>query len=120
MPGEADLRALIVHAVESLAREGNVVIVSHAASFALAPGTSLRVFVTASPSVRSERLGLDEKAIRTDDDARADYLRRFYGVQRELPTQYDLVLNTDALEPAAAADIVVAAASAHAPWPAPR
>lgn len=111
MPSDADLRALIVRAVESLGQERGVVIVAHAASFALAPGTALRVLVTASPSIRRDRLGASEKAIREEDEARADYLKRFYGVEQELPTHYDVVVNTDALEPADAADIVIAAAS---------
>jgi hypothetical protein len=119
LPGDGELRALIVGAVSSLAREGDVVIVAHAASFALEPGDALRVLITASPSVRSERLagergvsaGDAEKAIRDEDAGRADYLKRFYGVERELPTHYDLVVNTDALGPEAAAAVVVAAAS---------
>ena len=118
VPGDTDLRALIMRAVESLAQEGGVVIVAHAASFALPPGSVLRVLVTASPSVRSERLaasrgmsvGDAERAVREQDEARADYLKRFYGVERELPTHYDVVVNTDALEPADAADVVIAAA----------
>ena len=31
------------------------------------------------------------------DAARADYLNRFYGTKAELPTQYDIVVNTDRL-----------------------
>jgi cytidylate kinase-like protein len=119
VPSDGDVRALIVGAVSSLARAGDVVIVAHAASFALEPGDALRVLVTASPAVRSERLAAErslsagdaEKAIREEDAGRADYLKRFYGVERELPTHYDLVVNTDALEPDAAAAVVVAAAS---------
>jgi hypothetical protein len=122
VPSDADLRALIVRAVESLAEERGVVIVAHAASFALPPGTALRVLVTASPPVRRDRLGMPaadaEKAIRAEDEARADYLKRFYGVERELPTHYDVVVNTDVLEPADAAEVVVAAASrSYASWP---
>jgi cytidylate kinase len=44
------------------------------------------------------------------DQARADYFRAFYGVGRELPTHYDLVVNTDVLGPDQAAEIVVYAA----------
>ena len=42
-----------------------------------------------------------------DNDAgRADYLKRFYGVDEESPTQYDLVINTDVLSLEQAADLV--------------
>jgi cytidylate kinase len=110
-------RELIREAIHETADAGNVVIVSHAASIALAgrPGI-LRVLVTASPETRELRLAeglLDEEtegAVREADAARADYLERFYGVEHELPTHYDLVLNTDALsvEQAAAAIVVLA------------
>ena len=37
------------------------------------------------------------KVIKKGDAARADYIQRFYGVSAEVPTQYDLVINTDKL-----------------------
>ena len=117
LPSDADLRALITGAVSSIVRQGDAVIVAHAASFAVAAGEALRVFVTASPPTRAERLARErnvsandaEQALRTEDAGRADYLKRFYGVERELPTHYDLVVNTDALSPSAAAAVIVAA-----------
>jgi cytidylate kinase len=109
LPSDADLRALITDAVSSIVREGGAVIVAHAASFAVAPGEALRVFVTASPSTRDDRLA-GARDVGAEDAGRADYLKRFYGVERELPTHYDLVVNTDALSSAEAAAIVAAAA----------
>ena len=119
LPSDADLRALISSAVSSFAREGNVVIVAHAASFAVGGGDGLRVLVTGSPSVRAGRLAADrgipgreaEQVLRDEDAGRADYLRRFYGVDQELPAHYDLVLNTDRLTPDDAAAVVGAAAT---------
>jgi cytidylate kinase len=113
------VRSLIQDAIEETASGGNVVIVSHAASLALkARPNVLRVLVTASPETRARRLsearGLDLedawKTIRDADAARADYLRRFYGVQSELPTHYDLVVNTDTLSVEQAVDLVAQAA----------
>jgi cytidylate kinase len=80
---------------------------------------ALRVLVTASPATRAGRLaeaeGLDEsragRAIRDADAGRAAYLKRFHGVGQELPTQYDLVLNTDQLSPEQAAALISEAAS---------
>ena len=117
LPSDADLRALITSVLRSFATEGSVVIVAHAASYALAGGDVLRVLVTASPEIRAKRVaaarGIDERAgaraIKDEDAARADYLKRFYAVERELPTHYDVVVNTDKVEPDAAAEIVAAA-----------
>src|SRR5688572_5015423 len=88
-PGELsdDLRSLIREAIEEVAGRGRVVIVAHAASLALAGRDDvLRVLVTASPETRAAR---HEGSIDDSDAERADYLRRFYGVEHELPTHYD-------------------------------
>jgi cytidylate kinase len=112
-------RELIRTVVEEVAVDGQAVIVAHAASHALAGRDGvLRVFVTASPDVRVQRLeatgtGDDSdasRAVREADAARADYLRRFYGVDRELPEQYDLVINLDVLTPEDAAGVIARAA----------
>jgi len=56
-PATNSLRALITQSINETADEGNVVIVSHAASYALAGrGNVLRVLVTASPGIRVRRL----------------------------------------------------------------
>ena len=103
-----DMRALIREAIEEVAARGDVVIVAHAASFALAGREGiLRVLVTASPETRA---GRSQGSIKDSDAERADYLRRFYGVEHELPTHYDLVINTDAVSVEQAADLVALAA----------
>jgi cytidylate kinase len=116
-----ELRGVIRDAIEETAAEGNAVIVAHAASHAIGGREDvLRVLVTASPDTRAARLRraeqLDEstaaRAVKREDAARADYLRRFYEVRHEVPTQYDLVLNTDQLSVDQAAELVSAAASA--------
>jgi cytidylate kinase len=119
-PAGPDLRGLIRTAIDETAAKGNVVIVAHAASHALGakPGL-LRVLVTASPDTRAARvgesLGLDggraARAVKDSDAARRDYLKRFYGVDEESPTQYDLVVNTDVLSVEQAAALVVDAVS---------
>ena len=129
-PGVSDLRSselyreLIKEAILETAERGSAVIVAHAASHALADRDEvLRVFVTASPAVRSRRLaeafGLDEAAamnkVEESDAARADYLRRFYHVKHELPTHYDLVINTDKLSTEEAAALIRAAGLGQTP-----
>jgi len=108
-------RELIVEVIRETADQEDAVIVAHAASHALAgrPGL-LRVLVTAPPEVRAGRLGVDAPKgaalVRESDGARASYLKEFYGLSEELPTQYDLVVNTELLTPADAAELVLAAA----------
>jgi len=110
-------RQLIRDVIADAAEQGEVVIVAHAASVALAgrPGV-LRVLVTASPDVRVARQEGDAKAagrtIAESDAGRADYLKRFYGIDRELPTHYDLIVNTDTLSTEQATSIVEHAARA--------
>jgi cytidylate kinase len=112
---------LIRAAIHEVAQAGAAVIVAHAASMALAGSEGvLRVLVTASPAVRAARLvaaqGLEqapaEAAVASSDRERRDYLKRFYSVKEELPTHYDLVVNTDVLSAEQAAAIIVAAAGA--------
>ena len=116
----AELQELIHTAIHETAAEGRTVIVAHGASHALGGREDvLRVFVTASPATRAARLrrsdGLDEaaatRAVKEEDAARADYLKRFHDVGREQPTQYDLVLNTDQLSVDKAAELVSVAAT---------
>jgi cytidylate kinase len=116
-----ELRRLIRSAIEEFVAAGSVVILAHAASQVLAGRDHvLRVLVVASPQARSARLadslGIPAKKadarVKNGDAGRADYLKRFYGVERELPTQYDVVINTDQLTPEEGAAAVVSLASA--------
>jgi len=116
-----DIQALIRETIEQTAARGNAVIVAHAASHAISPGPAvLRALVTASPQTRAARVsdveGLDQagtaRALKDSDAGRADYLKRFYDVGEELPTHYDLVVNTDTLSVERVAELVAQAASA--------
>ena len=117
-----NLRALIIEAIRDTAERGQAVIVSHAAAIPLGGRPDvLRVLVTASTETRVQRAiqsgrGKSDAAkfIKDNDAGRADYFQRFYRIDRELPTHYDLVINTDALTADAAGDIIVAAARRRA------
>ena len=115
-----DIRALIRETIAQTATRGRVVIVAHGASNVVPRGPeALRVLVTASPTTRARRVGdakgLDDagarREVKREDAARRDYLRRFYDIDEEQPTQYDLVVNTDILSVEQAARLVVQAAS---------
>ena len=118
LPGDPELRTLIKQVLASLADRGSVVIASHAASFALGGRDVLRVLVTASPETRADRLlaarSIDDREadrlVKREDAGRAGYLKRFYGIERELPTHYDIVVNTDILTLHQASNAIIAAA----------
>jgi len=108
-PSFEEGRRLIQDALIAIAERGRVVIVAHAASMALTKRPDvLRVHVTASPHMRVRRLWIANKLISESEHAtyvaesdrrRQKYLQKFYDVAGELPTHYDVVLNTDALHP---------------------
>jgi len=127
LPPTDALKGLIKSVIEEAAVAGEVMIVSHAASLALAGRDDvLRVLVTASPQTRRERLAasldLDEdeaaRTLKRSDAGRADYIKRFYGVGMELPTHYDLVLNNDTASTENAAQLIVTAAESTGESPA--
>jgi cytidylate kinase len=118
-PAPDEVRGLIQDAIADVAAHGDAVIVAHAAARALRDKTGvLRVLVTASPESRAQRVAdADElepkdarRAIADSDAARAAYLKRFYGVGNEQSTDYDLVVNTDALSFEQAVELVALAA----------
>jgi hypothetical protein len=69
------------------------------------------VLVTASDDTRAQRVPEGAKQVRREDGNRADSLKRFYGVERELPTHFDLVIHTDVPTAEKAADIIAAPAA---------
>lgn len=122
-PSSEAVRSFIRDAVHEVAARGKVVIVAHAASYAVGGDpAALRVLVTASRETRARRLAAAEgssdadaaKEIKRDDAGRVDYLKRFYGVGEELPVHYDLVINTDTLSTGQAAELIVQAAAGPA------
>jgi hypothetical protein len=114
------LRRFIESAIVEIAHRGRVVIVAHAASLALAKESdALRVLVLASKATRIDRLWAADKlvseeeyakAIAESDRERQQYLSRFYDIDQESPTLYDLVINTDRLTVAEAVAAVTTVA----------
>jgi cytidylate kinase len=113
------IRMFIREAVLQTAAHGDVVIVAHAASFAVDQrDQNLRVLVAGKPANRAARLATEQglgdsaaaRAVKTADAGRRDYLKRFYDVDQELPVHYDLVVNTDRLGIDGAAQVITDAA----------
>lgn len=116
-PLPEDYRALIRETIREIANAGRAVIVSHGASLALIGRADvLRVLVTASPETRARRL-LAAGQARDEDDAaaiitqadreRREYIRLVYKIKEELPTHYDLIINTDLLTPKQAVNVIL-------------
>lgn len=110
---------LIEQVIRETADGGDVVIVAHGASIPLAGRPDvLRVLVTASAEARAGWLAdkdavdteVASEAIRASDQARANFLERFYQVKEELPTHYDVTINTETMTIARAARLVMQAA----------
>ena len=118
-PDREALRDLIRAIIREAGERGDAVIVTHAASYALAGRSDvLRVLISASPETRAHRIAEAKgwsdsdaaKAVARGDAGRAEYLKRFYDVDTELPAHYDIVIDTDQLDAVAAADLIVSAA----------
>jgi cytidylate kinase len=118
--------SLIRDALRDAADRGSVVLVAHAACYACADRSDvLRVDVTAPLPARTSRVasafGMTDKEaakwLRRSDAGRASYLKRVYGVSRESPTDYDVVLNTERLTPDAAAGIILGLVQARPATP---
>ena len=113
-------RRLIQDVIREVAARKNVVILAHGASILLAgkPGV-LRVLVTASPATRAGRVAAETgnserqatREIQHSDRERKSFFKRFHNLDEELPTHYDLVVNTDVLSSEASARIIAHAAT---------
>jgi cytidylate kinase len=81
------------------------------------------VLVTAPAATRARRLAERqrlaaeeaERCIADADRERRDDLARFYKLQEEVATHYDLVINTDVLSPSRAVGVILAASEAMSP-----
>ena len=120
-----DVRVLIRDAIRQTVDSGKVVIVAHAASYAVGQRKDvLRVLITGSPFARAARWVAGSKGkgpreaaetIQASDEARANYVKRFYDVDHEQPDHYDLTLSTDKLTAGLITQLIVEAARSMDP-----
>jgi len=121
LEGYVRIVGLVVH---GLAQEGNVLIMGRGSQVLLKkqPGV-LHVQIVAPMADRVKAVmvsyKLDKKVaqnrIRASDRGRADYLRRYHGVDWMEPTLYHLVVNTGRIPVPAAVDLIVRASQALMP-----
>jgi len=118
VPARLTYQNLIQRVIREAAQAGKVVFVAHGTSVPLADMSGLlRVLITASPTVRAERLMAltdigerqAKKSIEDSDRERQNFFRRFYNLRQELPTLYDLVVNTDRFTVPEAVRLIVVA-----------
>ncbi|MGE0600991.1 MAG: AAA family ATPase [Dehalococcoidia bacterium] len=119
----ADYRDLVKQVVEDYARQGDVVFLGHGAQFMLADHPDvLRVLITGSHQARRRRVmaGMscsEEQAnevIERTDSERCHYFKDYFGANWLAPSTYDLVVNTDHINPAQAGELIVEAARIRA------
>jgi cytidylate kinase len=112
------------HVIREAARAGNVIIVGRGGAYILRDFEgALHVFLRAAESVRIKavmaRLNLSEEEARrrlkqTDENWTA-YIKQVYGHERNLPSHYDLVLDTGRLGYEGAVATIVTALRARKP-----
>lgn len=119
-----DYRQIIQQVIENFARQGDVVFLGHGAQFVLKDRPEVfRVLIAGSPEARTQRLiaamaTSEEKAralVARTDRERVDYFRTYYGEDWLAPASYDLAVNTDRIDPSAAAAVILAAAGIPRP-----
>lgn len=115
VPTVQDYVDIVDELIRTIAAEGHVVIVGRAAQATLGNRRdAFHVQVIAPFELRVARLrarqgeprALVVERLRAGDEARRDYLRRFYNVDWRDPLHYDLVVNTASLDVEAAIKLI--------------
>ena len=116
-------RTKAVYAMRSILRDmasgGNVVIVGRGGHMELKDHTDvLKVRIIAQPETRLLRIKEENdvgktqamKMLKQSDKERSEYIKHFFLVDCSDPEQYDMVINTSRIQPAAAARLIEQAA----------
>jgi len=99
------------------AQYGEAIFVGRGAQFLLPPERGLRVRIVGSRESRVARVmevhsmnrGEAQQFVETTDRGRAEFVRRYFGVDVGDPHLYDLVVNMDDLDPRRAAELITSA-----------
>jgi cytidylate kinase len=117
--------AITQHVIEEAARSGNVVIVGRGGAYILRdfPG-ALHVFLRAPESIRVKtimaRFNLESheearRRLKQADENWTSYIKQVYGHDRNVPSHYDLVLDTGRLGYDTTVDVILAALKRRKP-----
>lgn len=104
----------VIQVVWAIAREGRAVLIGRGANWLLDPRFGLRVRAVAPFDVRVAGVALHqdvtkaeaESLVKERDEHTRAFIRQTYGRDIDDPTGYDLVINTEHLSVAAAAEVV--------------
>ncbi|QDU63574.1 cytidylate kinase [Planctomycetes bacterium Pan216] len=124
--GAPDQTSFAIHlrrVIAAIALEGYAVFLGRGAAVLLPPEHCFRVRIVADKRVRvrrcMERLGLSRgdatRHVEITDDQRRAFVRDFFNADVTDPHRYDLVINTDKVAPASAAEMILALAKER--WP---
>jgi cytidylate kinase len=105
----------VVRAVTTLGKRGSVVIVGRGSAYLLSEHDALRVLLAAPRAFRVDRYAQTqnipseraESELTVAERQRIDFTRRQFGVDQTDPALYDLVVNTQTLGFAGAAELIV-------------
>lgn len=109
-------------AIKALAREGNALIVGRGGNFVLHGPNYLNVRMVApfdlrvSMYIAGEKVSKNEatKWVKTQDERRAEYIRRYYGHSIDDPICYDIIINLAGFSLETAADLIIDATKKRA------
>ena len=116
--------AITQQVIREAARTGNVIIIGRGGAYILRDlPDALHVFLRADPTVRArtlmKRLDVSEdearRRMKLTDENRNAYIKQVYGHDRNLPSHYDLVLDTGRLGYRATVDAILAALRTRRP-----
>ncbi|MBI3946080.1 MAG: cytidylate kinase family protein [Armatimonadetes bacterium] len=111
---EIGYRRHLVQVILTIAEHGSAVIVGRGANFVLPKAFNVRV--VAPPAARAARLAAREGVSERDalrrcadsDRERAEFTRSLFGREIDDPLAYDLMVNTNQLQPAGAVELILA------------
>ena len=107
----------LMNVVGTIGKHGQAVVVGRGANFILPPEQRFRVRITASRKLRIENVARNfdlkpaeakRRVIKTESNRKA-FIRKYFNADIADPTNYDLVINTDALTVENAVDVIGAA-----------
>ena len=106
--------------IEELARQGNIVIIGRAGQVILHNHkNTVHVLVIGDANIRAQRLAQSQRItlksataqVTASDRRRQSYLKHYYNIRWLDPLLYDLVISTDSITPACAAELICSVAT---------
>ena len=105
----------LTRVIGAIGQQGNAVILGRGAGFILPPDRCFRVRCVAPFAARVRTWAADrgvteeeaERLVRETDEERRSFVRRAFGADYRDPLHYDVVINTERIDPKAAGETIV-------------